>query len=107
LTITTAFPTGITGSVLETSEAGWAVIPSAPQGDPFDPVNSFPGNGQILIGQFATADGTAISGTMLVQYLSNGEIDHSIVSFGVPSPGALAMMGAAGLIGTRRRRRHR
>ena len=107
LTITTAFPIGITGSVLETTRAGWAVIPTAPQGDPFDPVNSFPGNGQILIGQFSTADGTAISGTMLIQYLSNGQVGTSIVSFGIPSPGALAMMGAACLIGTRRRRRHR
>ena len=28
--------------------------------DRFDPVNSFPGNGQVLIGQFSTADGTAV-----------------------------------------------
>ncbi len=77
-----------------------------PQADPFDAVNSFPGNGQILIGQFSTTNGTAISGSFLIQYTSNGVPgQQSAVSFfHVPSPGALAMMGAAGLIGTRRRR---
>lgn len=33
---------------------GWAVASGFPQADPFDAVNSFPGNGQILIGQFST-----------------------------------------------------
>jgi len=105
LTITPGFPVGITGSSLSTTGSGWAVIPTAPQGDPFDAKNSFPGNGQVLIGQFSTADGTAISGTMLIRYVSNGKSGSTMVSFGIPTPGALAMLGVAGLIGTRRRRR--
>jgi hypothetical protein len=105
LTITPGFPIGITGSSLAGTTFGWAVIPTAPQGDPFDAANSFPGNGQILIGQFSTANGTSIKGTMLVQYVSNGQSGTSIVSFGLPTPGTLALFGAAGLIGRRRRRR--
>jgi hypothetical protein len=103
LTITPGFPIGITGSSLAGTTFGWAVIPTAPQGDPFNPPFSFPGNGQILIGQFSTADGTTITGTMLVLYVSNGQSGQSIVSFGIPTPGVLPMMGVAGLIGARRR----
>ncbi len=106
LTITDIFTNGITGSVLETSTAGYGLTPLDAQGDPFDPVNSFPGNGQIQIGQFSTSNGTAISGEFLIQYTSNGQFQQSAVSFfHVPSPGALALLGLAGLMGTRRRRR--
>ena len=103
LTLTTGWP-GFGPSELTTTEAAWAITPDNPQGDPFDP-GTFPGNGQVLIGQFATADGSAIAGTMLLQFISNGAVGQAVVSFyHVPSPGALAMMGVAGLIGTRRRR---
>jgi len=105
LTITPGFPIGITGSSLSTTESGWAVIPTAVQGDPFDAANSFPGNGQILIGQFSTAQGVAISGSFLIQYVSNGKSGTSFVSFGIPTPGALALIGIAGLMARRRRRR--
>ena len=105
LTITPGFPLGITGSSLSTTGAGWAVIPTAGQGDPFNAKDSFPGNGQILIGQFSTLEGTSISGIMLIRYVGNGQSGQNIVSFSVPTPGVLAMMGLAGLIGTRRRRK--
>ena len=104
LTITPGFPLGITGSSLSTTSSGWAVIPTAPQGDPFDQDDSFPGNGHLLLAQFSTLNGTSISGTMLIRYVSNGTSASQIVSFGIPTPGALAMLGVAGLIGTRRRR---
>ncbi len=105
LTVTPGFPLGITGSSLSTNGSGWAVIPTAVQGDPFDAANSFPGNGQILIAQFSTADGSAIIGSFLLQYVSNGKSHQSFVSFPIPTPGALALIGTAGLMAGRRRRR--
>ena len=106
LTITPGFP-GVNGTQVSTNSSGWAVTPNNPQGNPFDAANSFPGNGQILIGQFSTANGFGIAGTMLLQFVSNGVPGQAVVSFALPTPGALAMMGVAGLIGVRRRRRHR
>ncbi len=106
LIITPGFPTGITGTQLFTNASGWAVTPSDPQGDPFNP-NYVAGNGQVLIAQFATADGTGFSGTMLVGGVSNGIAQDFVVSFFyvVPTPGAIALLGTAGLLGARRRRR--
>ncbi len=105
-TFTTAgFPDGITGSVLETNASAWGIHALAAQGDPFDP-DYVQGNGSVLIGQFSTSNGTAISGTFLLFYTSNGvQFQTSVESFfHVPGPGALALLGAAGLIGRRRRR---
>jgi hypothetical protein len=106
LVITPGFPTGITGTQLSTDESGWAVTPIDPQGEPFNP-DYVGGNGSILIGQFSTADGTGISGTMLIQWAPGvGKAESVVVSFfHVPTPGALALLGTAGLIGARRRRR--
>jgi len=104
LVLTAGMPQ-LTGSQVKTDVAGWIVIPDAPQGNPFDPANSFPGNGQVLIGQFSTADGVGIRGTMFLQFISNGVLETQVVTFGIPTPGVLGMMGVAGLIGTRRRRR--
>ncbi len=79
LVITAGFP-GFGPSVLMTSVAGWAVLSSEPQADPFNP-DFFAGDGRVLIGQFSTADGVAIQGTMLLQYISNGVVGTSVVSF--------------------------
>ena len=107
LIIAPDFQDGITGTQLFLTNSGWAVTPVDPQTDPFDPAY-VQGNGTVLIGQFSTADGTAISGTFLIQYTGNGKAGvQSIVSFfAIPTPGALALLGAAGLIGARRRRRN-
>ena len=107
LTIPPGFPAGITGNVLETSESGWGVTPFEAQGDPFNAAASYPGNGQILIAQFTGTPGTfQMFGTFLLQYTSNGVSgQQSVVSFVVPAPGAFALLGLAGLCGTRRRRR--
>ena len=106
LVLTPGWP-GFGPGNLDLTNSGWAVTPNEPQGDPFDPVFSFPGNGQILIGQFSTANGTGIMGTMLLQFFSNGVSEQAIVSFDqqIPTPGALALLGIAGLLGLRRRRR--
>ncbi len=107
LFISAGFPSPITGSVLETTGASWGVESLIAQGDPFNAAVSFPGNGHILIGQFSTSNGSAISGTFLLHYTSNGvQFQTSVESFfHVPGPGALALLGLTGLMGTRRRRR--
>ncbi len=97
---------GFGPSTLEMTTDGWAVTPENAQGNPFDAVNSFPGNGQVLIGQFTSVTGTAILGTFRIDYVSNNKAGNQIVSFfAVPTPGVLALLGMAGLIGVRRRRR--
>jgi hypothetical protein len=62
------------------------VPPTAAQGNPFDPVHSFPGNGQILIGQYAmeTPEGLeswGFEGQFLMQYVADGHVDQSVESF--------------------------
>ncbi len=104
MVITPDFPIGITGSVFATTISGWAVIPTALQGDPFNQVNSFPGNGEILIASFSTQSGSAIQGTMLVKYVSNGKSGSSIVSFFVPGPGGLPALALFCAMRARRRR---
>jgi hypothetical protein len=96
---------GFGNSTLGGNNLGWANTPADPNTDPFNPqfVN---GNGQVLIGQFTTTNGTGISGMFRVLVVSNGVSTQLNVSFfHVPSPGALALLGAAGLIGRGRRRR--
>ena len=94
----------IEGTQFATTTSAWAVIPDAAQADPFNSDYGGPGNGQALLGQFATADGSAIQGTMLIGYFSNGVSIDVIVSFyHVPGPGALWLFGVAGLLGSRRR----
>ena len=98
----------LAGTSVSTINGSWGLVPpTASQGNPFDPVNSFPGNGSILIGQFSTANGTGIVGQFLIQYVADGTVATSYVSFEniVPTPGALGLLGVAGLIGRRRRRR--
>jgi hypothetical protein len=101
----------LAGTSVNTTNGSWGLVPpTAPQGNPFDPVNAFPGNGSLLIGQFSTAVSTesyGIVGQFLIQYVSDGEVAQSYVSFEniVPTPGALGLLGVAGLIGRRRRRR--
>ncbi len=95
----------IEGNQKYTDSGGWAVTPLDQQGDPFNPAYSYPGNGQILIAQYSTADGYAIAGQFLIGAISNGKLVSVPVSFyHVPGPGVLALLGVAGLIGTRRRR---
>ncbi len=88
--VTTLIPfPGFGSSVLRLPNGGWGVNTKTRQGDPFD-FDFVTGNGQTLIGQFSTENGTAIQGTMLLQYISNGVVTQSVESFfhGVPPTGA-------------------
>ncbi len=102
LILTTRWP-GFRPDVLQMTAAAWAVTPNDPQGNPFDPANSFPGNGQVLIGQFSTANGTSIEGTMLLQFFSNGVVGQSVVSFkhmlDPLCPWDVGPMGGDGIVG--------
>ncbi|TDJ55402.1 MAG: hypothetical protein E2O40_05985 [Planctomycetota bacterium] len=78
--ITPGFP-GFRSTVISTDNSGWAITPNDPQGDPFDPINCFPGDGRVMIGQFTTRSGCCISGTMLLQFFSDGVIGQTVASF--------------------------
>jgi hypothetical protein len=99
----------LTGTSISTTNGSWAAWPpTVPQRNPFDPINSFPGNGQILIGQFTIPTTAAgIVGSFLVDYTSDGVMTFSYEGFVhlFPTPGALGLFGLAGLMSTRRRRR--
>jgi hypothetical protein len=103
LAFSPGFP-GLDGSSISTGDSGWGVVPGDPQWDPFDP-DFFAGDGRMLIGQFSTADGSAILwGMMLIAGISNGEVAQHVVSFfHVPGPGAMWLLGAAGVLRSRRR----
>ncbi len=89
---------------------GWFITPDDPQGLPNV-------NNQVLLMQLSTATGTGFFGTILVNGFSNdldlgslpaGADVDGYVSFDTqqaPAPGALALLGTAGLLGCRRRRR--
>jgi hypothetical protein len=97
--------TGFGASSLTGDNLGWANTPADPNTDPFNPL-FINGNGSVLIGQFTTLDGTGISGMLRILVTSNGVGTQLNLSFfHVPGPGSLALMGTAGLIGRRRRRR--
>jgi len=95
---------GFGDSTLEMSDAGWAVTTLDAQGDPFNP-DFVAGDGRVLIGQFSTLDGSAIQGTMLLQFISNGVADQAVVSFlhVIPGPGGLAALALGALTARRRR----
>jgi hypothetical protein len=77
----------LAGSSISTTNAAWGLIPpTAAQGNPFDPTHCYPGDGRVLIGQFSSAQGELISGTFLIQFVSDGEVVQAQVAFG--SPGA-------------------
>jgi len=89
------------GDRLTFNNTGWFITPDDPQGAP----NA---NNQVLLAQLSTQGGLGFFGSFLVSGFSNGVSFSQVVSFDTqqaPAPGALALLGAAGLIGTRRRRR--
>ncbi|MBX3372896.1 MAG: PEP-CTERM sorting domain-containing protein [Phycisphaeraceae bacterium] len=60
--------------------------------------------GQVHYGWFRVAFGASITNRTLVEYAYESEAGVAILAGAVPAPGALALLGLAGLAGTRRRR---
>ena len=94
-------------SVFSQSTA-WFILPSGPGNGGLGQPNE---NGQVLIFQGSfIKDGIAkgIAGSMLLLFTSNGVTGvEAYVTFDhqIPTPGVLPLLGLAGLMGTRRRRR--
>ena len=86
--------------VVDNANAAWF------NGDPGSP--AFADNGNVMIGQFSFADTDTMYFSANIQIIRadgseeqiwvEGEFNH------IPAPGALALLGVAGLAGTRRRR---
>ncbi|MHC4963269.1 MAG: PEP-CTERM sorting domain-containing protein [Planctomycetota bacterium] len=91
---------------VSTTNGSWAIVPPTDtQGNPWDP-DSGGGAGQVLIGQYSTANGIGFYGNFLIKGTFDGIPGTQVaVSFAWPAPGTLGLLGLAGLISTRRRRR--
>ncbi len=90
------------GGELATDNGSWFVTPVDPQGAEQD--------GTVLIGQFTVVGGTGDGLNDLLGYVSlqgkdaDGNTWQELDVTWVPAPGALALLGVAGLAGRRRRR---
>ena len=90
------------GGTIVTSNGSWFVTPIDPQGGELD--------GRVLLGQFTIVGGTGngyadLTGQISIQGKdADGNTYQEIAVTWVPAPGALALLGVAGLAGRRRRR---
>ena len=85
------------GGSLETNNGSWFVTPDDAQGQEV--------GGDVLIGQFTIADGASLVGQVSIQGKDASGETYKVYSVTwVPAPGALALLGVAGLAGRRRRR---
>ena len=87
------------GGGISTANGTWFVTPDDAQGAPVD--------GRVLVGQF-TMYGGSVSGVLNLQGKnSNGDTFQSTgqaFNFSLPAPGALALLGLAGVASRRRRK---
>jgi len=90
------------GGELATDNGSWFVTPVDPQGGEYE--------GKVLIGQFTVVGGTGdgyadLTGQVSLQGKdADGNTWQELGVTWVPAPGALALLGVAGLAGRRRRR---
>jgi hypothetical protein len=101
----------LAGTSVGTTNGSWGLVPpTAPQGNAYDPINCFPGDGRVLIGQFSLvipeSGPYGVTGEFLIGMFDNETTWIEYISFSsiVPGPGALGLIGLAGLASTRRRR---
>ena len=84
------------GGELATDNGSWFVTPADPQGE---------SNGMVFIGQFTLVGGTGLIGQVSLQGKdADGVTFQELGVTWVPAPGAMALLGLAGLAGRRRRR---
>ncbi len=91
------------GGSIDTANGSWFVTPVDPQGGEID--------GRVLVAQFMVVGGTGngyedIVGCMSFQGkdIDGNTFQNLNVCIAVPAPGALALIGFAGIVGRRRRR---
>lgn len=113
--------TGISGSVVNTNNAGWFTTGGFPQGQAGNGVANVGGSGMfgVLVMQLTVNTGNHVRGTMNVGGINNNPLAGGTTfqtnsnnpnqggpqTFNsIPAPGVLVLVGLAGLVGTRRRR---
>ena len=89
------------GGEITTDNGSWFATPDDPQVNEVD--------GQVLIGQFTVAAGDSITGTVNLQGKNADGSNWSATGVEffapvIPTPGAIALLGVAGLLTSRRRR---
>ncbi len=85
------------GGELATDNGSWFCTPVDPQGEEV--------GGRVLIGQFTLIGGTDLIGQISLQGKdADGNTWQELGVTWVPAPGAMALLGLAGLAGRRRRR---
>jgi hypothetical protein len=85
------------GGPLTTDNGSWFVTPNDVQGAEV--------GGRVLIGQFTITSGASLIGSVNVQGKDADGVTFQALNISwVPAPGALALLGVAGIAGRRRRR---
>jgi MYXO-CTERM domain-containing protein len=85
------------GGALNTDNGSWFVTPNDAQGEEL--------NGRVFVGQFTVAVGAEVLGQVNLQGKDvDGVTWNEVGATWVPAPGALALLGLAGIAGRRRRR---
>jgi len=99
LVLSPGFPTFITSAgIVNNTNIAWATAGPLAQGSPIA--------GRVLIMQLSVNDnGAAPTGSVGINYLAGGTVVTQVnnQTFAIPAPGAIALLGLAGLVGRRRR----